>query len=233
MQKLEDFTRLTPLVSTDGEKHAEFKRRRDEFAYLKVPKDGENPYLAEGWKISKKLKRQVRLAKAKSLDRQFEDRVWRLFYRMGYDDLNKGHEFKIWYKAADKSFREKQVDVFAKDAETVIVGECKCCDDYKPRALSKDISEFVGLRKQFSDAIRAHLRIEHSFGSELCHLSRHGATAKLSATRSNCLPIYRRGVRRYHRVRGQDRGRKLAPNDAREIVTVLPFRPFADNVRYS
>ena len=53
-------------------------------------------------------------------------------------------------------FREKQVDVFAKDSETVIVGECKCCDDYKPRPLSKDIAEFVGLRKQFADAIRAH-----------------------------------------------------------------------------
>jgi DNA sulfur modification protein DndB len=75
---------------------------------------------------------------------------------MGYDDLNKGHDFVIRYKAADKSFREKQIDIFAKDAETVIVGECKCCDDYKPRGLGKDIAEFVGLRKQFSDSIRAH-----------------------------------------------------------------------------
>ena len=147
MSKVEDHTRLSPLVSTDGEKHAEFKRRRDEFTYLKIPTGGEIPYLADGWEVSKKLKRQVRLAKPKSLDRQFEDRIWRLFYRMGYDDLNKGHEFTIRYKAADKTFREKQVDVFAKDLETVIVGECKCCDDYKPRALSKDIAEFVGLKK--------------------------------------------------------------------------------------
>src|ERR1700720_776975 len=125
MANPEDHARLDPLVSTEGEKHAEFKRRRDEFIYLKVPTGGEVPYLADGWTISKKLKKQIRLAKAKSLDRQFEDRVWRLFYRMGYDDLNKGHDFTIRYKAADKSFREKQVDIFAKDAETVIVGECK------------------------------------------------------------------------------------------------------------
>ena len=147
---------LSPLVSTDGEKHAEFRRRRDEFQYIKVPSGGEAPYLAEGWKVSKKLKRQLRLAKSKDIDSHFEDRVWRLFYRMGYDDLNKGHSFTIKYKAADGSLREKQVDVFAKDQETIIVGECKCCGEYKPGSLAKDIAEFVGLRKQFADAIRSH-----------------------------------------------------------------------------
>ncbi|HEY6259217.1 MAG TPA: hypothetical protein VIY51_25850, partial [Xanthobacteraceae bacterium] len=147
---------MAPLVVSDGEKHAEFKRRRDELIYMKVPIGGEPPYLADGWKISKRLKRQLRLAKAKTIDRRFEDRVWRLFYRMGFEEQNKGHEFTIEYKATDGSLRKKQVDIFAKDAETVIVGECKCCEDYKSRSLSKDIAEFVGLRKQFADAIRSH-----------------------------------------------------------------------------
>src|SRR5712692_5275451 len=100
MPKAEERPPLSLLVSTDGEKHAEFKRRRDEFVYMKVPPGGETPYLADGWNISKKLKRLLRLSKAKNLDRQFEDRVWRLFYKMGYDDLNKGHGFTIQYKAA-------------------------------------------------------------------------------------------------------------------------------------
>jgi hypothetical protein len=47
---------LAPLVATDGEKHAEFKRRRDEFEYMKVLPGGEAPYLADGWHLSKKLK---------------------------------------------------------------------------------------------------------------------------------------------------------------------------------
>lgn len=147
---------LAPLASTEGERHAEFKRRRDEFVYDKVPIGAEAPYLADGWAISKKLKRRLRLVKAKGIDRQLEDRVWRLFYRMGYDDLGKGSDFTIRYKAADGTYREKQVDVFAKDDETVIVGECKACDDYKPRSLGKDLAEFIGLRKQFADAIRGH-----------------------------------------------------------------------------
>jgi DNA sulfur modification protein DndB len=156
MTKTQQLLPLAPLASTAGEKHAEYKRRRDELLYMKVPTGGEPPYLADGWNVSKKLKRQLRLTKAKNIDRRFEDRVWRMFYKMGYEDLNKGREFKIRYKAADGSFRQKQVDLFAKDSETVIVGECKCCDEFKPRQLAKDIAEFVGLRKQFADAIRAH-----------------------------------------------------------------------------
>jgi DNA sulfur modification protein DndB len=147
---------LTPLASSDGEKHAEFRRRRDELIYEKIPIGGEAPYLADGWKISKKLKRQIRLSRPKAIDRQFEDHVWKFFYRMGYDDLNKGYAFTIIYKAADGTYREKQVDIYAKDSETVIVGECKACEDYRPRSLSKDIAEFAGLKKQFADAIRAH-----------------------------------------------------------------------------
>ena len=92
---------LAPLVSTEGERHAEFKRRRDEYLYMKVPAGGETPYLAEGWEVEKVLKRQIRLQKQKPLDRKFEDSVWRLFYRMGYDDLNKSHDFTIQYRASD------------------------------------------------------------------------------------------------------------------------------------
>lgn len=141
---------------TEGEKHAEFKRRRDEYSYFKVPIGGEAPYLADGWELEKTLKRQVRLQKRKPLDKRFEDLVWRLFYRMGYEDLNKGHDFTIQYRASDGSLREKQVDLFCKDNETVVVGECKCCDEYKSRSLSKDLAETIGLKKAFANAIRGH-----------------------------------------------------------------------------
>jgi hypothetical protein len=106
---------LAPLSSSDGENHAEYRRRRDDLIYERVPIGGEAPYLADGWKISKKLKRQIRLSRAKAIDRQFEDHVWKFFYRMGYDDLNKGYTFTISYKAADGTYREKQVDIYAKD----------------------------------------------------------------------------------------------------------------------
>jgi hypothetical protein len=57
---------LAPLAVSDGEKHAEFKRRRDKFEYMQVPAGAEAPYLADGWAVSKKLKRRVRLEKQKA-----------------------------------------------------------------------------------------------------------------------------------------------------------------------
>lgn len=123
---------------------------------MKVPTGGEVPYLAQGWEIEKALKRQVRLQKSKLLDRRFEDYVWKLFYRMGFDDLNKGHDFTIQYRASDGSLHQKQVDIFCKDSETVIIGECKSCEEYKPRSLSKDLAETIGLKKAYANAIRAH-----------------------------------------------------------------------------
>jgi DNA sulfur modification protein DndB len=151
-----DRSPLAPLVVTDGERHAEFKRRRDKSIYMKAPIGGEGPYVADGWTVAKKLKRQVRLSKTKNIERAFQDRVWNLFYRMGYADLSKGHDFTILHKAEDGTFQEKQVDLFAKDAETVVVGECRCSEEYETRSLSKDIDDFVGFRKQLANAIRAH-----------------------------------------------------------------------------
>jgi|KBSMisStandDraft_5_1062788.scaffolds.fasta_scaffold1127851_2 hypothetical protein len=57
---------LEPLASSDGERHAEFKRCRDTHVHMKVPIGGEAPYLAEGWTQSKKLKRQLRLSRKKA-----------------------------------------------------------------------------------------------------------------------------------------------------------------------
>src|SRR5665811_1132142 len=62
-----------------------------------------------------------------------------------------------FYESTQRLIQPRRVlCVFAKDEETVIVGECKACEDFRSRSLSKDIAEFIGLRKQFADAIRAH-----------------------------------------------------------------------------
>jgi hypothetical protein len=68
MAKTDQRPPLVPLASTEGEKHAEYKRRRDDQIYIKVPTGGEEPYIADGWAISKRLKKQVRLSKNKNFD---------------------------------------------------------------------------------------------------------------------------------------------------------------------
>jgi hypothetical protein len=55
----EDRLPLASLALSDGERHAEFKRRRDEFVYTKVPMGGEAPYLNDGWIVEKKVEAAV------------------------------------------------------------------------------------------------------------------------------------------------------------------------------
>jgi DNA sulfur modification protein DndB len=156
MSVASDLPKVAPLLISDGERSAEFKRRRVEFVFDKILPGAEAAYEAEGWTVDKALKRFIRIRRDKSLDQKFEDQVWRLFFKIGYDELNKGRKFQIRYKAADGTTRSKQIDIFAKDQETIVVGECKACEDFKGRSLSKDIAELIGLKKAIADSIRSH-----------------------------------------------------------------------------
>jgi DNA sulfur modification protein DndB len=84
-----------------------------------------------------------------------ENRFWTTLYRFGYSELNMGRSFTIVVgKGAGAT--KKQVDIFAKDDETVVVAECKACETPTKRSLLKDLNEFAGLMKPIADAVRAH-----------------------------------------------------------------------------
>jgi len=74
---------------------------------------------------------------------------------MGYPELN-GARFKVKYTRQDGSSSEKQIDVFAKDDETVIVVECKSRETRGRRTLQKDLHETESLQKPIATAIRQH-----------------------------------------------------------------------------
>ncbi|WP_316760045.1 DGQHR domain-containing protein [Pedobacter aquatilis] len=80
--------------------------------------------LAEGWELKAELKTKSRIFKKKPLDIAFEDKVWALFALLGFKLLNKDRHFHIPYDKKDPSLTH-QVDVFAKDDETVLIVECK------------------------------------------------------------------------------------------------------------
>lgn len=109
----------------------------------------------QGWSLQRENKTSVRMRRAKRFDEVLENRFWSVLYRFGYDELNEGRSFKIVVgKGQDAT--EKQVDVFAKDDETVIIAECKACETPSKRSLLKDLNEFAGLQKGMSDALRGH-----------------------------------------------------------------------------
>ena len=146
---------LSSMLTAQSERMSAYKVRRDEFVYESIHPADIEKYEASGWSIHKESKTRVRIKRLKAHDRLLEDQVWCLFYRMGYPELN-GARFKVKYTRQDGSSSEKQIDVFAKDDETVIVVECKSRETRGRRTLQKDLHETESLQKPIATAIRQH-----------------------------------------------------------------------------
>ena len=106
----------------------------------------------EGWEYVKDFAdpKFVKVRKEKPYDEQFEDKIWLLFYQMGFKYLNKDRNFRMSYDFREPSFTQ-QIDVFAADEETVLIVECKSAESMKDGIFKKDIEalhgQMDGLRK--------------------------------------------------------------------------------------
>jgi DNA sulfur modification protein DndB len=110
----------------------------------------------KGWKLSKKPgKRTATVQRKKPISRFLEDRFWSLCRSMGYPVMN-GEAFKISFTRENGTTGAKQIDVFAKDSETVIVAECKTREIRGRKSLQKDLHETAFLQKHIANAIREH-----------------------------------------------------------------------------
>ncbi len=80
--------------------------------------------LSQGWELVAELKTKTKLIKKKPHDIAFEDKVWSLFALLGFKLLNKDRHLHIPYDKKDHNLTQ-QIDVFAKDDESVLIIECK------------------------------------------------------------------------------------------------------------
>lgn len=146
---------LGELVTEVGAKRAEYGRRNKPYDEITVEKPLQKAREDDGWYVQKENKTTLRMRRLKKFDEIIENRFWNILYRFGYSDLNKGRSFKIVVGKGDDAI-EKQIDVFAKDNETVVIAECKACKIPTKRPLLKDLNELAGLMKPIADAIRKH-----------------------------------------------------------------------------
>lgn len=146
---------LQPLVSAPADLRAAYRERRSEEQTKVIHIADEDEFVAKGWRVERRTKRSAKLQRAKTPATLLEDRMWCLLHNLGYSVMN-GANFKIQFKRQDGTVGRKQIDVFAKDAETVVVVECKCKDVRGKRSLQKDIHETQNLQKPFANAIRKH-----------------------------------------------------------------------------
>jgi len=135
----------------------EFKARMNQFDIVSVAHKLTDDYVDKGWELLPiKLKYKSKLRKIKSVDERLENNFWCLLKLLGYNEMNAGRNFKVKIRRPPSQTLEKQIDVFAKDDETVIVAECKACNKLTKRQLQKDIEEFANLKGPISTEINRH-----------------------------------------------------------------------------
>ena len=107
----------------------------------------------DGWFVAKKNLKSVRVSKPKPHDRQLEDDVWCLLYKLGFKELNTDRNFTI---KLGPNAPGRQIDIFAKDDETVFIVECTHAQEQKSKSIKNLIDKINGIREDVIKAIHAH-----------------------------------------------------------------------------
>lgn len=117
---------------------------------------------SEGWEIEKKSKRSTRLKKDKMHSTLLEDRVWSLFYRMGFTHLSgKGGAF-LAIDPKDENSPKNQIDVVGLDSEIAIAVECKSSEEFKKRPFFQDeLAKHALIREKFSRYVNQQVTQDH------------------------------------------------------------------------
>jgi len=147
---------LESVLSDGGRLKREAIKRRKAFQEISVVKGAVAEHVESGWEIDKELKIKTKLRKPFGHDEKLENKVWHLFYLLGYPEISAGRNFKIKIERKGADPLLKGIDVLAKDDETVIVTECISSLKITKRSLKKDIEEFSSFKGPISNAIKKH-----------------------------------------------------------------------------
>jgi len=147
---------LGPLLKDASRIRREAVRRRKLFDEKSVAPDALSDHEANGWQLDRTLKRVTKVKREKEIDERLENRFWMLLFKLGYPEMSDGRNFTVLIERKGAEPLRKQIDVFGKDDETVIVAECKAAEKLTRRSLQKDIEELANLKGPISQAIRKH-----------------------------------------------------------------------------
>ena len=127
-------------------------KRKKKFELESVHPKLIDEYLSNGWEVDVKFKTKTRVKREKSIDIQFEDYVWTVLAKLGFNYLNSDRNFRLSY-GLDVG-NSKQIDVFAVDPEAILVIECKVSTTPKRSSFKKDIESFGGMKSGIIKSIK-------------------------------------------------------------------------------
>ncbi len=147
---------LSPLLTEPSQLAREAVKRRNPQDFKSVFEAEVSDAQIEGWEIDRSLATKIKMRRPKSVGERLENRFWMLLFKLGYPEMNQGRSFKILIERKGAQALTKQIDVFAKDSETVVVAECKANEKVAKRGLQKDVEEFANLKGPVAQAIERH-----------------------------------------------------------------------------
>jgi DNA sulfur modification protein DndB len=115
----------------------------------------QDAFYTQGWAFSKKLKSSVQLKRNKLHSSHLEDRVWNLFYKMGFNFLSAEGGGQLIINPKDTASPKTQIDVVAIDREVAVAIECKSSADYKKRLqFQEELGKFTQIKDPFIKSIK-------------------------------------------------------------------------------
>lgn len=136
---------LVKVDSTDSQFKAELRRRRSNEVTRKIPHEDLATFEMKGYKLHKSYANHSAVKRQKTISESLEDRVWLMFFRMGFSYLNPA-AFSV-PTGSDGGDRRKQVDVVARDGNEVVFVECKASESETASSMRKEIAELGTLRQ--------------------------------------------------------------------------------------
>lgn len=145
---------LNLLIDQLADLRREYRRRNSVWELKSVPLGDEESFAADGWIVHRRLKRVAKLQKERPLLERLENKWWILLYKMGYPEMNSGHDFRVIIKSRAGEGTNYSINVFARDNETVIVSKCYACEKLRTKNLQKEVDEFAEQKGALSTAIK-------------------------------------------------------------------------------
>lgn len=145
---------LGKLIS-DKDLEKELKIRKRDYVLEDIPKDDsiKKDYESRGWVVQRELKSQYRMKGPKPQDILFEDKVWCVFAQLGFTFLNGDRKFSLPYDKKNPQLT-KQIDVFARDSESVIYVECKSSKVRGRGDFKKELESWQGMKGGIETSIK-------------------------------------------------------------------------------
>jgi len=134
------------------------KTRSKHIKEITVDKPLPLKYKEDNWKIKKEYKQTLNIFKDKKPDELFEDKIWLLFKKMGFTEMNKDRLFKVGVGA-----NMKQVDVYAKDENHIFIIECKSAENTSDKSLLKDMREILQMKPGIIESLRNYYQKDFKF----------------------------------------------------------------------